>query len=190
MRSFLFIFVITGASIIAGPSCNSSHKISNRVNATVIPDTARPVVRRILTDSIKHYDSIQIEFANKLFVPYDSIYNLNLYRFIKTNLGKKCGDTEKITNNNCGIFLEKQVTFKNFEFYRDTSYLKEGDILFFSIAAKQKDKITHAGFYLHNGYFVVATNSAGIIITGLSKTYWGKRFIAAGRINKLKEESN
>jgi murein DD-endopeptidase / murein LD-carboxypeptidase len=203
MYTFTLIFATAVAGMFAVSSCTGSRNIAQKVNAIVIADTPGPIVPT--TSVKKEYDSIQVEYAGKLAVPCDSIHNLSLYRFIKLNLGKKCV-SQANGKSNCGSFLarlfknvyaldipdlvEKQASFKKIELYRDTSYLKEGDVLFFSIAAKQRNTITHAGLYLHNGYFLIATNNEGVIIAGLSKTFWSKNFIAAGRINKLKEQRN
>jgi NlpC/P60 family len=177
-------------------------KPPGKLNANVVPfkDSAKhslPV--DTIIDRVKQYDSLQIEFGEKLGVAYDSIYNLPLYRFIKENLDKKCSGRER-GNYTCESFLpaiyknvysfdlpatiDGQMQYKGLELYKDTSYLHEGDIVFFNYSDKQKDKISHNGFYLWNGYFLVATFSKGIIITRLSKDFWTARFVAAGRIKK------
>lgn len=205
MRSFSIPFVTVMVVFNSTLSCNYHQAVTKRINATVIADTTRSTGQ--MADPVQHYDSIQIEFGDKLAVPYDSIYNLKLYYFIKDNLGKKCiaPQNEKY---NCESFLAtlfksvyaldfpgtiaQQLNYKNFELFKDTSYLRQGDILFFKSPynSLKNNNISHAGFYLHNGFFLVATHSAGVVITGLSKNYWSKHFVAAGRINKLSEENN
>jgi hypothetical protein len=183
----------------------SACKPTGKVNANIVPfkDSARmrPFPAAIITESVKHYDSLQIEFGEKLGVSYDSIYNLKLYRYIKDNLDKKCSGSKK-EDYSCESFLPVlfknvytidlpptiagQMQFNGLELYKDTSYLHEGDILFFNYSDKQKNNISHNGFYLWNGYFLAATFSKGIIITSLKKSFWSSRFVAAGRIKKQK----
>jgi cell wall-associated NlpC family hydrolase len=125
--------------------------------------------------------------------------SLKLYRFIKNNLGKKCGVSQK-DNYNCGAFLSSlykevykidlpggiaaQMNSSIIELYRDTSYLKEGDVLFFNLSDEQPKKISYNAFYLSNGFFLIASFSNGIIITEMKKPFWMKRFAAAGRIKQ------
>jgi NlpC/P60 family len=177
-------------------------KPPGKVNANVVPfkDSVKlSLPAATVIDTVKEYDSLQIEFGKKLGVSYDSIYNLKLYRFIKENLDKKCSGSQR-EDYTCESFLPAifknvysfdlpatiagQMQYKGLELYSDTSYLHEGDVVFFCYSAKQKDKISHNGFYLWNGYFLIATFSKGIIITELSKSFWATRFVAAGRIKK------
>ena len=153
--------------IITLTSCGN--KISKRIKADVITklDTAQSVI--INADTVKVYDSLQIFFAEKLSVPYDSIYDTKLYSFIKENLGKKCNGNSK-SGFSCEGFVSKlyadvyqinfppmpalQMKFKNIELFKDSSYLKQGDVIFFNYSLKEPDKISHTGFYLQNGYFL------------------------------------
>jgi hypothetical protein len=201
---FLTTFVIT-VTLLFFSAC----KPPGKVNANIVPfkDSLRmrsaPAV--IVTDSVKQYDSLQIEFGEKLGISYDSIYNLTLYRYIKDNLDKKCSGSKR-EDFTCESFLPVlfknvytlelpltiagQMQFNGLELYKDTSYLHEGDLLFFSYSDKQKDRVSHNGFYLWNGYFLAATFSKGIIITSLGKSFWSSRFVAAGRIKKQKVKTN
>ena len=189
--TIIFICILT--------SC--SNKISKRIKADVIPKLDSTSTVTLNADTVKVYDSLQLFFAEKISVPYDSIYDKKLYSFIKENLGKKCNGNSK-QGYSCEGFLPKlytevyeidfpampdmQMKDKNIELFKDSSYLKQGDVVFFNYSFKQPDKISHTGLYLQNGYFLVATYNEGIIITKLNSKYWSKHFVAAGRLDRLK----
>lgn len=194
---------LTAFSIIAALFFFGGCKPPRAINANVVTSkdsvVPPPLTEEIIVEMVKQYDSLQIEFGDKLGVSYDSISNLKLYAFIKKNLDKKCSGREK-GEYSCESFLpavfknvylfdlpttiNEQIKYKGLELYSDTSYLHEGDIVFFSYSQKQPDRISHNGFYLWNGYFLMATYSKGIIITHMSKSFWAKKFYAAGRIKK------
>lgn len=198
MRPIYTIAIFAAATAVFAVACNNSHKLSKRIKATVFPfvDSTKKIEEPV--DTVKIFDSIQIEFGNRFSVPYDSINNIQLYNYVKEHVGKKC------TNNSdysCETFLPKllknvysfefpslpllQMRHKNLELFKDTSYLKQGDLLFFNYSLKQPEEITHTGFYLRNGHFLVSTYNSGIIITEITHSYWKKHFVAAGRITKL-----
>ncbi len=184
--------------IILSSTTSCGNKISKRIKADVIPTQDSTIIITDTVAAVKVYDSLQIFFGEKLSVPYDSIYNIKLYGFIKENLGKKCYGNSK-SGFSCEGFLPKlyaevyqidfpvvpamQMRFKNIELFKDSSYLKQGDVIFFNYSLKQPDKISHTGFYLQNGYFLAATYNEGIIISNLNNKYWSKHFVAAGRLN-------
>lgn len=58
--------------------------------------------------------------------------------------------------------------------------LKEGDLVFFNTGVG----ISHVGLYLANNKFVHASTSLGVVISSLNESYWKKRFVKAGRIEK------
>jgi hypothetical protein len=203
MRIHPLLCLLVFITVISGTACRSGSKISQRINALVVASEDSIKVAEEPLDTIKAYDSLQIEFGEKLSVPLDSITDLRLYSFIKSKLGIKCaGRYKKISN--CESFLpslfkevynleipataEAQMNSKNFELFKDTSFLKQGDLLFFNHSLKEKYKISHTGFYLQNGYFLVATYSEGIIITAFSKEYWSRHFAAAARLLEKKED--
>jgi NlpC/P60 family len=210
MRFFLTPLLTVAGILVAVTSCNNSQKLGKRINANVVLSTdtikKKPAVEQQPSVAGKQeYDSLQVEYSNLLSVPYDSIYNLKLYGFIKEHQGKKCFDSKKL-NYDCESFLptlfnevygitipataDEQVKYKNFDLFKNTRYLKPGDVLFFNNSSKQPDKITHAGFYLYNSFFVVVTANEGIVIRKTDDPYWLKHFVAAGRINKLVLQNN
>jgi lipoprotein Spr len=62
----------------------------------------------------------------------------------------------------------------------DKSELREGDLVFFNTSVG----ISHVGLYLANDKFVHASSSLGVVISSLNETYWKKRFVKAGRLEK------
>ena len=73
--TIIFICILT--------SC--SNKISKRIKADVIPKLDSTNTVTLNADTVKVYDSLQLFFAEKISVPYDSIYDKKLYSFIKNN---------------------------------------------------------------------------------------------------------
>jgi NlpC/P60 family len=198
----LFAPLITAIFFVS--SLTYSCRTPKGLSADVKKDTSINIVDSniILIDTlpVTDFDSLQQEFATKLNIPYDSVNDLKLYRFIKDNLGKKCFGI-KTPEFTCETFLSKlikevydtdfpntiaeQMKYKNVELFKNNNFLEQGDILFFNYSDKQKEKISHAGFYLQNGYFVVATYNEGVVITKFQNGFWNKRFVAAGRYIKF-----
>jgi hypothetical protein len=199
----LLALLITAAIFIS--SITISCSAPKGLSADVKKDTATNEMDStiILIDTLTAapiMDSLQQEMATKLNVPYDSINDLKLYRFIKDNFGKKCNNFSE-TGFTCESFLSKliknvydhdfpntiaeQMKYKKVELFKNDKFLEQGDILFFRTTDKKKEEITHAGFYLQNGYFVVATYNEGVIIAKFQNGYWNKRFVNAGRYMKF-----
>ncbi|NJO03580.1 MAG: hypothetical protein HC880_19555 [Bacteroidia bacterium] len=57
--------------------------------------------------------------------------------------------------------------------------LREGDMIFFKIKSTQ---VSHVGVYLHNGYFVHAVPSQGVVISQIQEPYYQKYFFQGGRM--------
>lgn len=57
--------------------------------------------------------------------------------------------------------------------------LSEGDLVFFR--TKSRWRISHAGIYLGNGYFVHASSSRGVIVSSLEEPYYSRRYARGGR---------
>lgn len=63
------------------------------------------------------------------------------------------------------------------------SQLREGDLVFFKLS--NKNKPSHTGIYLKNGYFIHASTSRGVIISNLeSEDYYRKGFIGGGQVRR------
>jgi predicted small secreted protein len=200
MRTFAALII--AALFIS--SLTFSCRTPRGLSADVKKDTSQSIIDSniILIDTliVPTIDSLQQEFATKLNIPYDSVIDLKLYQFIKNNLGRKCFGI-KAPEYTCETFLSKlikdvyetdfpntiseQVKYKNIELFKNANFLEQGDILFFNYSDKQKERISHAGFYLQNGYFVVATYNQGVVVSKLQNGFWNKRFVAAGRYIKF-----
>ncbi len=78
------------------------------------------------------------------------------------------------------------LTRSSYELWRESvavkrKELKSGDFVFFRMKG---DKISHAGIYISNGYFVHASSSRGVVIDSLDNEYYSLRFANGGRIKK------
>ncbi len=60
--------------------------------------------------------------------------------------------------------------------------LKIGDLVFFS--EKQRNRLSHVGIYMGNGYFIHASSSSGVIMSRLNSRYYKKHCIGAKRIGR------
>ena len=88
---------------------------------------------------------------------FKKIYNIDLER-----------NSAKIFQKNC-----KEISRND---------LKEGDLVFFH--GKKKNRISHVGIYLKEGYFVHASSSRGVVVNSLSQPYFDTHFHCAGRVKK------
>ncbi|MCB9334780.1 MAG: C40 family peptidase [Flavobacteriales bacterium] len=57
--------------------------------------------------------------------------------------------------------------------------LVEGDLVFFKIA---KNRISHIGIYLTNGFFIHSSVKKGVTVSNLNEEYYQKYFYSGGRI--------
>lgn len=146
----------------------------------------------------KKASALQVKFGKELSVLPDSIKNSRLYGFIDEWLGTRYlwgGVNEN--GIDCSAFVQrlyKEVYDINIprtsleqyytewvELYRNSSYLNEGDLVFFK-TMNNNNAVTHVGFYLQNGYFVNASSSQGVSIAKLNSTYWKGKYRACGRL--------
>lgn len=69
------------------------------------------------------------------------------------------------------------------------SQLQEGDLVFFNYSGK---KNSHVGIYLHNGKFVHASSSKGVIISDLNNPHYKQTFSKGGplKMGRLKQLVN
>jgi murein DD-endopeptidase / murein LD-carboxypeptidase len=143
-------------------------------------------------------NALQIKFGKQLSVSPDSIKNNRLYGFIEDWLGipyQWGGMNER--GIDCSAFVQKlykevydihiprtsleQYYTEWVELYRNTTYLNEGDLVFFK-TMNNNNAVTHVGFYLQNGYFVNASSSKGVSIAKLNDPYWKVKYRACGRL--------
>lgn len=150
------------------------------------------------------YSGLQIKYANMIGVTPQEISNLPLYEFIDGWMGTPYlwGGTNK-EGIDCSSFTQRlyqsvydqyiertadaQQASKYTNVFEDTSYLKEGDLLFFGDVDTRS--ITHVGVYLGNNKFVNATTRktdgvAGVKIDDITDPFWRSIFCCGGkRIN-------
>jgi cell wall-associated NlpC family hydrolase len=142
--------------------------------------------------------TLQVKFGKELAVSPDKIKNKRLYGFIDDWLGipYQWGGTSE-RGIDCSAFVQKlykevydiniprtsleQYYTEWVELYKNTSYLNEGDLVFFK-TMNNYNAVTHVGFYLQNGYFVNASSSKGVSIAKLNDPYWKVKYRACGRL--------
>ncbi|GAA4791683.1 hypothetical protein GCM10023231_19510 [Olivibacter ginsenosidimutans] len=133
------------------------------------------------------------DYADLMEVNVHELKNERLYQFINNWMGTPYayGGTSK-HGIDCSGFAglvmdevygkslprssEEQATVIKRKYERQ---LKEGDLVFFSFGSS---KINHVGIYLHNGRFVHASTTKGIIISNLKDTWYYKAFKRAGTV--------
>ena len=138
---------------------------------------------------------LQLKYAALLGTNTIEIQHLNLFEFIDDWYGTRYrmgGTTKK------GIDCSALVQFLFSEIYDITvprtskeqykqthrislTELQEGDLLFFHTRGRG---VSHVGVYLQNNKFFHASSSGGVMISDMYESYFVKRFIAAGRVEK------
>lgn len=133
------------------------------------------------------------DYAGLLGVETSELKNEKLYRFINDWIGTPYayGGTTKngidcsgfaatliseIYGKNLPRSSEDQANAVKRKYERQ---LKEGDLVFFSFGGSS---INHVGVYLHNGRFVHASTSKGVIISNLKDGWYYKSFKRAGAV--------
>lgn len=59
--------------------------------------------------------------------------------------------------------------------------LQTGDLVFFA-TGRNRNKISHVGIYLKDGYFIHASTSRGVMVSHLDEDYYRKAWKKGGRI--------
>jgi hypothetical protein len=60
--------------------------------------------------------------------------------------------------------------------------LREGDLVFFRTTRRRR--ISHAGIYLGNGYFIHASTSRGVMVSHLDEPYYARTFAYGGWVRR------
>lgn len=115
-----------------------------------------------------------------LGVPYraggDSRRGMDCSGFV-TRVFQECYQLE-LPHNASQIYLKCQKISK--------TDLILGDLVFFSNQSRKK--VTHVGIYLGNNYFVHASESYGVTISGLTGKAYRSSFFGTGRIMKWEND--
>ncbi len=122
------------------------------------------------TETLDKSKPLQLKYSKILQQPIDSIYNLTLYKNLESWNELKdslhyasitypilfinfiCYSQYNITlpHTHNEILKDEQVYL-----FKNTSYLKEGDLVFYSDSNDSKNSV---GLYLRNGYFVSSSS--------------------------------
>jgi hypothetical protein len=144
--------------------------------------------------AIEKFSNLQFKYAMMLNVDVESLKNLSLFGFIEDWFGtryrlggstKKGIDCSALTGGLLMAVYGFAMPRTAKQQYQETEHikkedLKEGDLVFFNTHGG----VSHVGLYLENNYFVHASSSQGVTISSLEDTYYAKRFICGGRIEK------
>jgi cell wall-associated NlpC family hydrolase len=198
---FFFVILITtplinGCGIFKRGSKKDAEVFSGGVFTMPAKDTV--VVAPPTNTTNKKASALQVKFGKQLSVPPENIKNNRLYGFIEDWLGipyQWGGMNER--GIDCSAFVQRlykevydihiprtsleQYYTEWVELYKNTTYLNEGDLVFFK-TMNNNNAVTHVGFYLQNGYFVNASSSKGVSIAKLNDPYWKVKYRACGRL--------
>lgn len=87
---------------------------------------------------------------------------------------------EKVFNKEIDRISYMQAMHLKKEISKDE--LKPGDLVFFATNRRRKNKISHVGIYIGNGYFAHASSHSGVTINNLSDQYYATRYVTGGEV--------
>jgi probable lipoprotein NlpC len=170
----LFLMVIV-------PLCTTAQNTKTKKKAPIADTTNSKVVQYNLK-----------LMCNKLQIPYDSSYNLDLlfeslewigspYRYGQCSKdGTDCsGFTKSIYKDVFGADLARSsgAIFTQCNPVKKDK-LQHGDMVFFKIG---RHGISHVGVYLGYDYFIHASTQSGVIISSLEEHYYKRHYYSGGR---------
>lgn len=209
MRSKI-IGIIAGISAILLTSCGSTVNMSstttNLANRSFAPETKFfSAQNKLINKRAIEVSPIEIKpeaqslaMLNTIIDETNAIFTDLLLQEAETYLGTpyRYGGTTR-RGIDCSAFVKNVFSMfnKNLprvsadqarEGYRvSTDELKEGDLVFF--ATKGRGRVTHVGI-VHgkneNGVvqFIHSSTSKGVVITPITDSYWGKRYLYGKRV--------
>ncbi|MEQ1554808.1 MAG: NlpC/P60 family protein [Ferruginibacter sp.] len=144
--------------------------------------------------SIEECTSLQFKYAQLLNTDVEELVNLKLYDFIEdwwatryryggtSKRGVDCSSyTGQLIQNVFGISLPRTAHEQYAKCNRiNRMDLQEGDLVFFNT----RGGVSHVGVYLGNDYFTHSSSSSGVTISSLNDTYYAKKYIGGGRVDK------
>ncbi len=146
------------------------------------------------SSDIEKCSALQFKYATLMNREVETVNNATLYNFIDEWWGTRyhyggndkngidCSAfTGRLVSNVYGIALARTAADQ----YKQTERvsmenLSEGDLVFFNT----RGGVSHAGFYLGDGYFVHSSVNGGVTISNLTEGYYNKKFISGGRLCK------
>ncbi len=146
------------------------------------------------SSDIENCTSLQFKYAQLLNVEVEALANTGLYNFIEkwwgtpyryggaTKDGIDCSAySGTLIHDVYGTILSRTARSQYDECEKvRKDELQEGDLVFF----RTRRGVSHVGVYLGNGFFTHASTSNGVMISNLEETYYSKRYIGGGRIQK------
>jgi cell wall-associated NlpC family hydrolase len=168
------VYVVLLLSVIGNQSCSSRRASRSEIKVVHEQEAEHPILRK---------------YASWLSVPVSQLKIPELYELLDQWLGTpyKYGGMSR-TGIDCSGFVS--VVYKSLtnrviqrstkdldKATKVTKKLQEGDLVFFEFDGKV---VSHVGMYLHNGKFIHASSSRGVIISDLTSDYYVTRFKHGG----------
>lgn len=178
---------LNDVSIMPGEKNNNSYAYKSGEQSS-----KKKFINNTSSFNLEKADWLQIKYSIMTDMPVEQLNNLPLLqqidhwwgtRYCMGGNDENCIDcsafTQTILLKVYGVDVprtaKEQFTFAK---HIDDVDLQEGDLVFFKTARS----ITHVGLYVGNYKFVHAASSAGVMISDLNDSYWGKKYAGAGRV--------
>ena len=138
--------------------------------------------------------ALRTKYAAKLETDDPEIIgNVALLKFMDEwyNVPYKYGGSDKhgidCSGLTCTMYSEvykRALSGTSASLFKETERVKqkdlcEGDLVFFRI---HRNRISHVGVYIVNGYFLHASTKAGVVLSNLSEPYYKKYYAGGGRV--------
>ena len=144
------------------------------------------------SSNVEKADWLQIKYAIMTDMPVEQLNNLPLLqqidhwwgtRYCMGGNNESCIDcsafTQTMLRDVYGVDVPRTAREQySFAKHIDDTEIREGDLLFF----KNGRSVSHVGLYIGNYKFVHAATSGGVMISDLNDSYWGKKYVSAGRV--------
>lgn len=144
--------------------------------------------------AVEAVSDVQLKYSVLLDMEVENLVGMNLLDHVDEWYGTKyrLGGTTK-SGIDCSAFVQSvylsafglmvpRTAREQHAYARkiSTTELKEGDLVFFNTGRG----VSHVGIYLRNNKFIHASVSQGVTVSDMYETYYLKRYLGAGRVEK------
>lgn len=159
------------------------------------PASVQSIASRLNPSTIETAEALQFKYAILMNTEIESLPNKTLLEGVDNWYGVRyrsggndhngidcSGFTLAVYSAVYGITLPR-VSREQYHNARkiSTTELQEGDLVFFNTRGRG---VSHVGIYLGNNFFIHASVSKGVMVSGLFEPYYLQRFVGAGRIDQ------
>lgn len=146
------------------------------------------------TAAVESVSDVQLKYSILLDMEVENLVGMNLLDHVDDWYGTRyrLGGTSK-AGIDCSAFVQAvylsafglavpRTAREQHAYARkiSTTELKEGDLVFFNTGRG----VSHVGIYLRNNKFIHASVSQGVTVSDMYESYYLKRYLGAGRIEK------